>query len=211
MPRKPRQRRAKATVNAIIEAGFIALAENGAKGTTTRHIADIAGVGVGSLYEYFANKEEVFDAMHRHVVGEVTGMIEPRMAELARLEIRELVAELLYRFRDLLEANEGRYLRYLHYAACFAPRQQLEPVNRVLTHLLLQYVLHHPPLARLNNLPTLGYIVINGGIFTVVRYLTDPVRTLDFDDLVAGLGDMVAHFLEGEQRKAGSPISQSGR
>ena len=57
--RKPRQTRSKVTVDTIIEAGFIAVATNGTSGTTTRHIADIAGVSVGSLYEYFKNKEEV--------------------------------------------------------------------------------------------------------------------------------------------------------
>ena len=53
--RKPRQNRSKVTVDTIIEAGFIAVAANGTSGTTTRHIADIAGVSVGSLYEYFKN------------------------------------------------------------------------------------------------------------------------------------------------------------
>ena len=47
--RKPRQNRSKVTVDTIIEAGFIAVAANGTSGTTTRHIADIAGVSVGSL------------------------------------------------------------------------------------------------------------------------------------------------------------------
>ncbi|WP_457795115.1 TetR/AcrR family transcriptional regulator, partial [Acinetobacter baumannii] len=51
--RKPRQARAKVTVDTIIEAGFIAVALHGPSGTTTRHIAEIAGVSVGSLYEYF--------------------------------------------------------------------------------------------------------------------------------------------------------------
>ncbi|MFX7882979.1 TetR/AcrR family transcriptional regulator, partial [Acinetobacter baumannii] len=62
--RKPRQARAKVTVDTIIEAGFIAVALHGPSGTTTRHIAEIAGVSVGSLYEYFKNKEEIYDAMN---------------------------------------------------------------------------------------------------------------------------------------------------
>lgn len=62
--RKPRQTRAKVTVDTIIEAGFIAVALHGPSGTTTRHIAEIAGVSVGSLYEYFKNKEEIYDAMN---------------------------------------------------------------------------------------------------------------------------------------------------
>ena len=109
MPRKPQQPRAQATFNAIVEAGFISLARNGVENTTTRHIADIAGVSVGSLYEYFANKEEVFDAMHGHMVREVVGMVRPLIPTLVRMDIRELVAELLYRFRDLLERDDAQH------------------------------------------------------------------------------------------------------
>ena len=105
MPRTPRQPRAKATVNAIVEAGFLSLSEHGVQGTTTRHIADLAGVSVGSLYEYFANKEEVFEAMHHHMVAEVVAMVEPMTPALVRMEIRDLIKELLFGFRDLLEKN----------------------------------------------------------------------------------------------------------
>lgn len=55
--RKPRQARAKVTVDTIIEAGFIAVALHGPSGTTTRHIAEIAGE-CGSLYEYFKTKKK---------------------------------------------------------------------------------------------------------------------------------------------------------
>lgn len=205
MPRKPQQRRAKATVDAIVEAGFIALSEQGLEGVTTRHIADIAGVSVGSLYEYFANKEEVFDAMHRHVVDEVIALIRPLTPQLVRLDIRAMIHELLYRFRELLQRDDGRYLRYMGYAAYFAPRNHMEPINKLLMDLLLQYVMHHPELVRLGNLPAMGFIMINGGVFTVIRYLTDPNPTVAFEDLVQGLGDMVAHFVEGELRKGKQP------
>ena len=63
MPRNPSQQRSIATVNAIIKAGFICVAEKGLAATTTRHIAAVAGVGVGSVYEYFKNKEAIYSAM----------------------------------------------------------------------------------------------------------------------------------------------------
>ena len=67
MPRKPRQQRSRATVDAIVEAGFICVAELGITGTTTRHIAERAGISVGSLYEYFGDTDaavsSVLDAL----------------------------------------------------------------------------------------------------------------------------------------------------
>ena len=56
MARKPQQNRAKVMVETIVEAGFISLAKHGLEHTTTRHIADIAGVSIGSIYEYFSEQ-----------------------------------------------------------------------------------------------------------------------------------------------------------
>ncbi|MGB1221107.1 MAG: TetR/AcrR family transcriptional regulator, partial [Alcanivoracaceae bacterium] len=79
MPRKPQQQRSRATVEAIVEAGFICLARGGYEGTTTRHIADVAGISVGTLYEYFSNKQEIYEAMYQRVVEDVVAFIERLM------------------------------------------------------------------------------------------------------------------------------------
>lgn len=56
-PRKlPRQARAKATVDAIIEATIQLLLKQGYDRFTTARVAERTGVSVGSLYQYFPNK-----------------------------------------------------------------------------------------------------------------------------------------------------------
>jgi AcrR family transcriptional regulator len=62
-PRKvPLQARAQATVTAILEATFRVLGEDGAAITTTR-VAEVAGVSVGTLYQYFPNREAMVHAL----------------------------------------------------------------------------------------------------------------------------------------------------
>lgn len=55
--RTPRQQRSKMTVDAILQAAAILFARDGFKKTSTTRIAELAGVSVGSLYEYFSNKD----------------------------------------------------------------------------------------------------------------------------------------------------------
>lgn len=55
--RKPRQSRSIITVNSILEAAATLFARNGFEATTTTQIAELAGVAVGTLYEYFPNKD----------------------------------------------------------------------------------------------------------------------------------------------------------
>lgn len=63
-PRKTAQQaRAKVTLDAIIEAAARILEAQGLDGLTTNHIAATAGVSIGSLYQYFPNKEAVIAAL----------------------------------------------------------------------------------------------------------------------------------------------------
>ena len=61
--RKPSQRRSRQSVAAIVEASAQVLEERGYKGATTNRIAERAGVSVGTLYQYFRSKDEIFEAL----------------------------------------------------------------------------------------------------------------------------------------------------
>lgn len=57
--RKPRQSRAKLTQEALQESFVRLLHERSATEITIREITDLAGVGLGTFYEYFAKKEDL--------------------------------------------------------------------------------------------------------------------------------------------------------
>jgi AcrR family transcriptional regulator len=63
-PRKrPRQARAQATVNAILEAMVQILDREGLEAATTTRIAEVAGVSIGSLYQYFSHRDAILNAL----------------------------------------------------------------------------------------------------------------------------------------------------
>ena len=63
-PRKhPTQSRAKATWQIILKAAAQVLLRRGYEKATTDRIAERAGVSVGSVYEYFPNKEAIYAAL----------------------------------------------------------------------------------------------------------------------------------------------------
>lgn len=198
MPRKPQQQRAQATVNAIVEAGFIAMAERGPAATTTRQIADIAGVGVGSLYEYFENKEAIFSAMSERFVADTVTLIRSQMGSLARMPIKDAVHDMLNSFRTFLQENDGRYLNCIQYAMTLDFERYIDPLQQTLSELVTQYLMNHPDTLQVRDISTMSYIMIHGGIFAVVRHLSDPNPPITFDQLVEGLARMVGHYTERE-------------
>jgi AcrR family transcriptional regulator len=64
MRKRPRQQRSSFTVDMILEAATQLLDTEGAELTTNR-IAEKAGVSVGSVYQYFGDKQAIFDELAR--------------------------------------------------------------------------------------------------------------------------------------------------
>jgi AcrR family transcriptional regulator len=100
--RRPIQARSRATTAAILEAAARVFAEHGYAAGTTNRIAERAGVSVGSLYEYYPNKDAILVALveaHFRDVG-------ARVAEqVAAVEGQGLpLATLIGRFVDLMVA-----------------------------------------------------------------------------------------------------------
>ncbi len=73
----PRQDRSRALVDAIVEAAARILVQQGRDALTTNAVALRAGVSIGSLYQYFPNREAILaavahdhlDAVHRRVAA----------------------------------------------------------------------------------------------------------------------------------------------
>jgi AcrR family transcriptional regulator len=82
-PRKsPSQKRSQETVDAILAATAHILAKDGFDQATTNRIAARAGVSIGSLYQYFPNKESLVRALNdRHTRG-ILELLRVRYAEV---------------------------------------------------------------------------------------------------------------------------------
>lgn len=91
--KEPRQARSRATVEAILQAGARVLGDRGMDGFTTNETADVAGVSIGSLYQYFPDKLSLIDAIrHRHL-DDVLAVI--RQAEQGNKAFPQLVEGLI--------------------------------------------------------------------------------------------------------------------
>jgi AcrR family transcriptional regulator len=95
-PKKsPRQARSAATFDAIVEAGARILRDGGYEALTTNRVAETAGVSVGSLYQYFPNKEAILVEMVRRHLADLESGIAQIAARADDLTLEELVAALI--------------------------------------------------------------------------------------------------------------------
>lgn len=89
-PRKrPRQARSKATVDSILEATSRVLVKHGFDRLSTNAVAAAAGVSIGSLYQYFPNKESLVSALIDRHMEEMNAAIVAELARVATLPLAE--------------------------------------------------------------------------------------------------------------------------
>ena len=79
--KRPKQDRSKSTVDAILEAVTHIMDKDGPLSLTTNKIAEKAGVSVGSLYQYFKNKESIFEAILLRLTEQNLLSLEEKLAQ----------------------------------------------------------------------------------------------------------------------------------
>lgn len=102
--RRPTQRRAHATEQAIVSAAEQVLVQVGYARASTNAIAKRAGVSVGSLYQYFSDKEAVFRALVRRHRDEVMPKIVLALGKMADPK-QDFLAVVLELMRTMSRVN----------------------------------------------------------------------------------------------------------
>ncbi|HHO54652.1 MAG TPA: TetR/AcrR family transcriptional regulator [Deltaproteobacteria bacterium] len=92
-PRKqPRQARSKRMVRALLDATAKVLVEEGWSAASTNRVADVAGVSVGSLYQYFPNKESLVLTLAREHGEAQLQLLSEALEKVQDLPIQEAIA-----------------------------------------------------------------------------------------------------------------------
>jgi AcrR family transcriptional regulator len=95
-PRKrPRQERSQATVQAILTAAAHILTEAGYDHFTTNKVAERAGVSIGSLYQYFPNKESLLLALAEHHAHEIVQLAQHHLVGIGDRPIPEVLQQII--------------------------------------------------------------------------------------------------------------------
>jgi AcrR family transcriptional regulator len=107
--RLPAQRRAHQTVGAILDAVIRILKREGVSAVTTNRIADVAGVSIGSVYQYFPGKHAIFEALHRRHMDQIDRVVAGVLLQHAASSLDTLVRALVYAMVEAHEADPELY------------------------------------------------------------------------------------------------------
>ena len=114
LPRKlPRQARSKASFAAILDSAARVLVDEGYRHATTNRIANVAGVGIGTLYEYFPGKEAIFAALKARLNAEGYAMLVAQSDRSESQSLGDVFGAVIQARIDVVRANPALH-RCLH-------------------------------------------------------------------------------------------------
>ncbi len=101
----PRQRRSAETVEAILTAAAHILEKEGFDAATTNRVAVKAGVSIGSLYQYFPNKESLVRALNDRHTKEILDLLRKRFGELREAPLESSVRAIVQTMVEVHRVN----------------------------------------------------------------------------------------------------------
>lgn len=144
----PVQQRAAATRDAILEAAAHILEAEGLSGFNTNRIAEIAGVSIGSLYQYYPNKAALLAALSEQQTAHLVQMIEDGIAEVVRAPLEAGVEKLI----DIAlehQFKRAQFAAALDYAERELPMDDiLKPYKHALVAALVEFFARYPKRVR---------------------------------------------------------------
>jgi AcrR family transcriptional regulator len=96
----PLQARSTATVEAISEATIQVLLRHGAQRLTTTRVAERAGVSVGTLYQYYPNKQSLLFAVLENHLNNVVAKVEAACENACHKPLAEMIRDMVEAFVD---------------------------------------------------------------------------------------------------------------
>lgn len=184
-------------VERLLDATAATLVERGLIDTTTNHIAEKAGVSIGSLYQYFPDKESLLEALLMRISDKVSNTFREHATRLDYIKF-DLKTVTNYLILYGIEAirDDPLSLEIMKNWNQLPLENMLDPLEKFFLSMAQPYFVHHYQDYPVLHLEGKLYVLINSTLFTVVRYLRSaPNNTITEKKLAHIISDMIVALL----------------
>ena len=201
--KSPKQSRSKAIVDSIFEATIRILPKIGSEHLTTKKIADLAGISIGSLYQYFPNKESVLGAIIDAGVSASLMDFEKKLSEIDGRSMKEST-DMMIDFALALFLKEKEKVREIYRKAPELGRLPalLKTRQATVNRLAIEMKKHDPGQPE-HEYVRVSFIAVNLVMGVILTMLLDPLQSYTVDELSYELKSMLnAYFKDRSMRSS---------
>ena len=163
-PTKPRktasQERSRATVDALVEATAHILVKEGFDKASTNRIAEVAGVSVGSLYQYFPSKEALVAAVIERHQQEITQTVRGELADVLAQPVEQAIRKLVAAAVKAHRVDPKLHRVLAEQIPRVGELEKLETLNRENYTLFKTYLERHRDELRVDDLELASFVCV---------------------------------------------------
>ncbi|WP_296284845.1 TetR/AcrR family transcriptional regulator [uncultured Acinetobacter sp.] len=196
MRKKPQQQRAKIIVENILEAAQLCIAEQGLLQVTTPKISEKSGVSVGSIYQYFENKDEIIQELLSRKSEKLGLALKQIAISQEGLELEEIIPISIQFGFDMMKVDGGFFMEILknwHGYNNSEAAQILEKHFYEVGLYVFSRFFQHWSFETLKNK---SFVIINSTLFTMMRYVSSTNFLISEQQLKKELTLMILAYLE---------------
>lgn len=199
--KQPKQRRSQDTVDVILEATAHILQEEGYDKASTNRVARRAGVSIGSLYQYFPNKESLVRALFQRHHEEMIALLQTATMEMLHEPIQVAVRAYV---RAMLEAHavNPRLHKALVQQVLHLGWEYLRELLDIACQIVETYLAQHREKILPQNLKMAAFVLVSSVESVTHTAILEAQDTLDIELLEAELCDLILRYLLGESGTA---------
>ncbi|RED16336.1 TetR/AcrR family transcriptional regulator [Parasphingopyxis lamellibrachiae] len=195
-PRKvPQQQRAQFTVDCILKAAESIILKSGYDAATTNNIAEVAGVSIGSLYQYFASKEAIAAALVESAVMNATEVLRDCLIENMTKPLDESAREII---RSILETRKRYsfiFLRLPREVPKLGRLSRNVTTEKFLYNTIRAYYQQHRTEIMVADLEVAMFVAEHIIIGSIDAYLDNNAPVVSDEQLIEQLSDAFVKYL----------------
>ena len=201
----PKQQRSKVTVSAILDGTVRVLEQEGSDAATTSRIAEVAGVSVGTLYQYFANRDAILDALQDREFDRASEMMGRILARGAYATDREVARAVIEGLLELHGAAPTLHRLLVVEGLRVTPTERVQAFDNRIIALVRSFLNLANVRIRRKNLDAAAFVVYQAVRASMLACLLERPPGLDSETLVDEITDLVLRYLAADP----VPISSS--
>ena len=191
----PQQARSQVTVTAILDGAIRVLDQEGPGAATTSRIAEVAGVSVGTLYQYFAHREAILDALQDREFERAGEMLMAQLSgqgfPTARSLAKAVVAGLLHLYRAAPGLHRLLVLEGLH----VSPTERVQAFDRKIVDSLRAFFEVTPFKVQRENKHAAAFVLYQSVRATMLAAILEEPAGLSDEVLIDEVTDLVVGHL----------------
>ena len=191
----PKQQRSKVTVSAILDATVRVLEQEGSDAATTSRIAEVAGVSVGTLYQYFANRDAILDALQDREFDRASEMMSRILARGAYGTDREVARAVIEGLLDLHSAAPALHRLLVVEGLRVTPTERVQAFDMRIIAVIRSFLTLANVRIRRPNLDAAAFVVYQAVRASMLACLLERPPGLDAATLVDEITDLVLRYL----------------